>query len=121
ISPSGRFRSWISSIGNHEQCRLLSSCRSGGARGDRDNATMRRWFLGPLEKYGADLVLSGHDHSYARARKGGVTYLTSVSGPKYYDTSARDFSQNGATRVRWAERTSTYQAVTVSPTTLRVR
>jgi len=91
------------------------------ARGDRDNEVIRDAFLGPLERYGADLVLSGHDHSYARATKAGVTYLTSVSGPKYYDTSPRDFDDNGARRVRWAERTSTYQAIAVTPTTLRVR
>lgn len=192
VNPSGQYRSWISSIGNHEQCEVPGPCRSGSARGfrsyfhgpsnghpgqrstwyrvdhgpariivldafgpdlerqrdflvrslrtnprawsivlmhrgpfaargDRDNATMRRWFLGPLEKYGADLVLSGHDHSYARARKAGVTYLTSVSGPKYYDTSSRDFRENGATRVSWAERTSTYQVITVARSALRVR
>lgn len=192
VNPSGQYRSWISSIGNHEQCDVPSPCRSGdargfrsyfhgpdngfrgqrrtwyftdhgpariivldsfgsdlarqrdflvkalrtnrrpwsivlmhrgpfAARGDRDNATMRRWFLGPLERYGADLVLSGHDHSYARARKAGTTYLTSVSGLKYYDTSARDFSRNGATRQRWAERTSTYQVITVARSALRVR
>lgn len=192
ITPSGQYRSWVSSIGNHEQCKLLSTCRSdagrgfrsyfhaptngfegqrrtwfrvdhgpariivldsfGGdlarqraflidslrtntrawsivlmhrgpfaARGDRDNAEMRRAFLGPLERYGADLVLSGHDHSYARATKAGITYVTSVSGPKYYDTSSRDFRRGGAQRVRWAERTSTYQAITVTPTSLQVR
>lgn len=192
LTPAGQARSVVSSIGNHEQCRVPGSCRSGGgrgfrsyfqgasngvekqrrtwfrvdhgpariivldsfgsdlarqraflidslrtnprawsivlmhrgpfaARGDRDNAEMRRWFLGPLEKYGADLVLSGHDHSYARATKAGVTYVTSVSGPKYYDTSSSDFRRGGATRVRWAERTSTYQALRITPTSLTVR
>lgn len=192
INPSGQYRSWISSIGNHEQCVGAGSCRSGNARGfrsyfhapsnghpgqrrtwyfadhgpariivldtygkdlarqrdflvkalrtnqrpwsivlmhrgpfaardDRSNAEVRRWFLKPLERHGADLVLSGHDHSYARARKAGVTYLTSVSGPKYYDTSAQDFRDNGAIRRRAAYRTSTYQAVTVTPRALRVR
>jgi len=192
LTPSGQSRSWISSIGNHEQCKVPGPCRSGSARGfrsyfqgasngfdgqrrtwfrvdhgpariivldsfgsdlkrqraflvdslrtnrrawsivlmhrgpfaargDRDNAEIRRWFLGPLEKYGADLVLSGHDHSYARATKAGVTYVTSVSGPKYYDTSAKDFRENGARRVKWAERTSTFQALRITPTTLRLR
>ena len=192
LTPSGQTRSWLSSIGNHEQCKVPSPCRSGSARGfrsyfhgpsngftgqrrtwyrvdhgpariivldafgsdlgrqrdflveslrtnrrawsivlmhrgpfaargDRDNAEIRRAFLGPLERYGADLVLSGHDHSYARATKAGVTYVTSVSGPKYYDTSPKDFTENGARRVRSAERTSTFQVIDATPTTLRVR
>jgi len=192
LSPAGQWRNWISSIGNHEQCRLTSPCRSGSGRGfrsyfqfpsndfpdqrrtwfyvdqgparvivldsfgsdlrrqrsflaralrtnprpwsivlmhrgpfasvgDRRNTEMRRWFLPTLEKYDADLVLAGHDHSYARGRKAGVTYLTSVSGPKYYDTSARDWKAGGAKRVKSAYRTSTYQVITVTPTSLKVR
>ena len=54
--------------------------------------------LAPLyEKYGVDLVLQGHDHSYARTPKiagdhivdpsaSGVVYAISVSGPKMYET-----------------------------------
>ena len=50
----------------------------------------------PLEKYGVDLVLNGHDHTYARGHvpiksskfnnKGdfNTLYVTSVSGPKQY-------------------------------------
>lgn len=87
----------------------------------RKNTDMRRWFLPTLEKYGADLDLSGHDHSYARGSKAGVTYLTSVSGPKYYESSAKDWKASGATRVTSALRTSTYQVVTVTPTELKVR
>ncbi|MBA4608052.1 metallophosphoesterase family protein [Aeromicrobium sp. Marseille-Q0843] len=192
LSPAGQWRNWISSIGNHEQCRLKSPCRSGAGRGfrsyfqfpsngfpdqrrtwffvdqgparvivldtfasdlrpqrsflahalrtnrrpwsivlmhsgpfasvgDRRNTEMRKWFLPTLERYDADLVLSGHDHSYARGRKAGVTYLTSVSGPKYYDSSSRDWRAGGATRVKAAYRTSTYQVITVTPTSLKVR
>ncbi|MCL3837616.1 metallophosphoesterase [Aeromicrobium duanguangcaii] len=192
LTPSGQRSNWISSIGNHEQCRLTSPCRSGtgrgfrsyfqfpsngypeqrrtwffvdrgpariivldtfgkdlkrqsafladalrtnrrawsivlmhsgpfASRGDRKNTEMRRWFLPVMERYDADLVLSGHDHSYARGRKAGVTYLTSVSGPKYYDSSSKDWKRGGATRVKSAYRTSTYQVVTVTPTKLAVR
>ncbi|MET1132854.1 MAG: metallophosphoesterase family protein [Aeromicrobium sp.] len=192
LSPAGQWRNWVSSIGNHEQCRLTSPCRSGSGRGfrsyfqfpsngfpeqrrtwfyvdqgparvivldsfasdlrrqrsflahalrtnrrpwsivlthrgpfasvgDRTNTEMRRWFLPTLEKYDADLVLSGHDHSYARGHKAGVTYLTSVSGPKYYATSSQDWRAGGATRVKAAYRTSTYQVITVTPTELKVR
>ncbi len=53
--------------------------------------------LAPLyEKYGVDLVLQGHDHSYGRTHKvaggrvvdpsaPGVVYAISVSGPKMYE------------------------------------
>lgn len=192
LSPAGQWRNWVSSIGNHEQCRVKSSCRSGAGRGfrsyfqfpsngftdqrrtwffldqgparvivldtfgsdlrrqrsflahalrtnprpwsivlmhsgpfasvgDRKNTEMRKWFLPTLERYGADLVLSGHDHSYARGRKAGVTYLASVSGPKYYESSGKDWRAGGATRVKAAYRTSTYQVISVSPTQLKVR
>ena len=66
--------------------------------GDRRNTEMRKWFLPTLERYDADLVLSGHDHSYARGRKAGVTYLASVSGPKYYESSGKDWRAGGATK-----------------------
>ena len=63
--------------------------------GTRNNPNVRgQW--GPLfEKYGVDLVLQGHDHSYGRgnvatARKSstvhnGTVYVVSVSGGKMYD------------------------------------
>lgn len=192
LSPAGQSKNWLATIGNHEQCRLLSSCRSGdgsgfrsyfhapsngfaGQRktwffvdhgparfivldsfgsdlkqqrtfvkqalrtndrawsivlmhsgpfasvGHRRNTLMRKRFLSTFEKHGADLVLSGHDHSYARGHRNGVTYLTSVSGPKYYDSSRQDWKAGGATRVKAAYRTSTYQAVTVTPEKLSVR
>lgn len=89
--------------------------------GTRKNTEMRRWFLPTLEKYDADLVLMGHDHSYARGRKAGVTYLTSVSGPKYYKTSSEDWRAGGAERVTSAYRTSTYQVLTVTRTALKVQ
>jgi len=192
LSPSGQSANWMASIGNHEQCDLLTSCRSGdgrgfrsyfqgannrfekqrrtwffadagparfivldsfgsdpgrqraflrealktntrpwsivlmhsgpfASRGDRTHAAMREAFLPTFEKYGADLVLSGHDHSYARGSKAGVVYLTSVSGPKYYDTSAADWERGAAVRAKAAYRTSTYQAITVTPTEIAVR
>ncbi len=191
LSPSGQSRNWLVAIGNHEQCLLVSGCRSGdgrgfrsyfqgasngfadqrrtwyfvdhgparfivldsfgkdlraqraflreaarsnprawtivllhsgpfASRGDRRNTAMRKAFLASFERYGVDLVLSGHDHSYARGAKAGVTYVTSVSGPKYYTSSAKDWRAGGARRVRSAYRTSTYQALTISPTRLRV-
>jgi len=35
------------------------------------------------------LFLQGHDHSYGRMRRNGVTYVISVSGPKMYDLQSK--------------------------------
>ncbi len=191
LTPSGQSKNWLAAIGNHEQCILLKSCRSGQGQGfrayfhgasngyakqrrtwfyvdygaarfivldsfgndlprqraflakalatnnqpwsivvmhagpfasdsKRNNDKIRKAFLPTLEKYGADLVLSGHDHSYARGSKAGVTYLTSVSGPKYYDSGAADWQRGGAVREVAAYRTSTYQSISVTSTELKV-
>jgi hypothetical protein len=89
----------------------------------RSNDEVRRLWLPILEARKADLVLTGHDHSYARGHltPGGPVYVTSVSGPKYYDASDADWRANGATRVAWAARTSTYQVIRISGDTLRYR
>ncbi len=67
---------------------------------DRDNGNIRNWWKPLFDKYGVDLVLQGHDHTYARSAKGGpknvnvpdgvrgqqanTVYVVSVSGPKMY-------------------------------------
>lgn len=58
----------------------------------RDNKKIRDAFMPIFDKYKVDLVLQGHDHTYARTYriKGGeinpegTIYITSVSGPKQY-------------------------------------
>lgn len=58
----------------------------------RDNKKIRDAFMPIFDKYGVDLVLQGHDHTYARTHKikagnidsKGTVYITSVSGPKQY-------------------------------------
>lgn len=61
----------------------------------RDYPELRELFLPVFDKYGVDLVLQGHDHSYGRTyklRQGkivrddekGTVYVVSVSGPKVY-------------------------------------
>lgn len=63
---------------------------------DRDSRTTREAFQPLFDKYGVDLVLTGHDHTYARSKKifegkitgddqRGTVYVVSVSGPKAYD------------------------------------
>ena len=67
-----------------------------------------------------DLVLSGHDHSYARGSRtpNGPVFAVSVSGPKYYEVTDADWTLNGATRTAWAAATSTYQVITIAGDTL---
>lgn len=66
---------------------------------DRDNPELRKAWQPVLEEYGVDLVLQGHDHTYARSGLGGphnvpeglrnqssnTVYVVSVSGPKMYE------------------------------------
>lgn len=66
---------------------------------NRDNAILRSMWRPLIEKYGVDLVLTGHDHAYARSGLGGpenvndgvrakvsnTVYVVSVSGPKMYE------------------------------------
>jgi hypothetical protein len=75
------------------------------AANDRDNARLRAAWRPILEEHGVDLVLQGHDHSYARSGLGGPTnanvpegvraqssntvYVVSVSGPKMYQLQER--------------------------------
>lgn len=68
-----------------------------------------------LERRNADLVLTGHDHSYARGyrKANGTAFVTSVSGPKYYPVTDTDWRKRGATRVVWAQGTSTYQVISI--------
>jgi hypothetical protein len=64
--------------------------------GKRDDHNTRNAFLPLFDKYNVDLVLTGHDHSYARSYKlrngtvvpnteKGTVYVLSVSGPKQYE------------------------------------
>ena len=66
----------------------------------RDNAQLRKHFQPILEKHGVDLVLTGHDHSYARgiasdnkSEKPSIVYVVSVSGPKMYEAGDKNWMQ----------------------------
>ena len=99
------------------------------ARG-RDNAKLREIWKPLLDEFKVDLVLTGHDHTYARsgdvsnrARVGsinvlsgynqvydpaiGTVYVVSVSGPKMYDLT------NDSWAVRTAEDTQLFQVISV--------
>jgi 3',5'-cyclic AMP phosphodiesterase CpdA len=97
------------------------------ASGDRDNPGLRAAWQPILEEAGVDLVLQGHDHSYARSGLGGPTnlpegvrrkssntvYVVSVSGPKMYE------SQKHWTFSRQASGVQLFQIIRVSPERIR--
>lgn len=79
----------------------------------RDNATLRNLWQPIFDKYHVDMVLQGHDHSYARSgplvyqnipsgteahcTPSGTVYVVSVSGPKLYDMARFDWMRRAAT------------------------
>ncbi|MDQ1204387.1 metallophosphoesterase family protein [Microbacterium sp. SORGH_AS_0862] len=104
------------------------------ASGDRDNALIRDAWLPILEKHDVDLVLQGHDHTYARGNlvsneqnlpagadpatdNAGPVYLVTVAGPKDYGLSPdgnNNWTQNGAHRRIAATNQQMYQTVDVT-------
>jgi 3',5'-cyclic AMP phosphodiesterase CpdA len=101
---------------------------------DRDNPRLRDLWKPVFDEFRVDLVLTGHDHTYARsgdvsAAVGtanvpagyqqvydpaiGTVYVVSVSGPKMYGLGDSHWA------VRFAEDTQLYQIITVDPRELR--
>ncbi len=102
---------------------------------DRDNPELRKAWKPLFEKYGVDLVLQGHDHTYARTgletpashyeisdfdedgaedieMRTGTVYVNSVSGPKMYTLNPKPFM------VSTAGNTQLYQVIRVEGDTL---
>jgi len=90
----------------------------------RDNKELRGMWLPVIEKHKVDLVLQGHDHTYARSKnlrsgvnvrdgESGTVYVVSVSGPKMYDLNREQWMQ------RAAEDTQLYQIITVDGDAVR--
>ena len=95
---------------------------------DRDYAEMRAALVPLYEKYGVDLVLQGHDHSYARTYKiaggkivdlaaPGVIYATSVSGSKMYKTH----QANRELMAKIIEQKQFFQVIQVAPDRLEYK
>jgi 3',5'-cyclic AMP phosphodiesterase CpdA len=96
----------------------------------RDNARIRQLWQPIFDRYHVDLVLQGHDHTYARtglqtasagdsstsaANPGsGTVYVNSVAGPKQYSLDRRPEQK------RTAEGTQLYQVVSIDGDTLRL-
>lgn len=93
----------------------------------RDNKRTRETFKPLFDRYKVDLVLQGHDHTYARGMKNipmrkkgavsGTMYVVSVSGPKMTD--------HGVEKVPWMDRLEVYrqlyQVITVDGERLSYR
>ena len=94
----------------------------------RDFEYAREFWKPLFDKYNVDLVLNGHDHTYARghvpvranetAANGnlGTVYVTSVSGPKQYELDPeqiKSYSTDGYVPDTSAEQTQFYQVITV--------
>ena len=70
----------------------------------RDNPELRALWQPIYDKHGVDIVLNGHDHTYARSnlvsgrptRSGGTVYVVSVSGPKMYELDREDWMASSA-------------------------
>lgn len=102
---------------------------SSGA--DRDSPNKRAALLPVINKHGVDIVLQGHDHTYARGvigqtpervayqSKGGkvsTMFVNSVSGPKQYNFRENDwdgYADDDVVLVRKAENTQFYQVITI--------
>ena len=88
------------------------SCSQG-----RDKEEYRNAIKPILERYGVDLVLQGHDHTYCRGqnlegvgedRENPPMYMTSVAGPKMYGLRVDKWSD------RTASETQLYQNIEVT-------
>mgnify|MGYP006284775347 CR=1 FL=1 len=101
------------------------------ASAGRNNERLRNLWKPVFDEFGVDLVLQGHDHSYARGRADlpdenrvagmnardqytGTVYVVSVSGGKMYNLNPDGWEDlEGATRDRGAENTQLFQVITI--------
>jgi len=94
----------------------------------RDFEFARKNWKPLLDKYNLDLVLNGHDHTYARGHvpvrttdqdsvdEVRTVYVTSVSGPKQYQLDReqlKGYEADGYQLVKSGEQTQFYQVITV--------
>jgi 3',5'-cyclic AMP phosphodiesterase CpdA len=107
---------------------------------DRDNPQVRDLLLPILLRHNVDLVLQGHDHTYARGSVGGAEgqvpvstpvtgeaglatmFVNSVSGAKQYEFSIDgwdDYRQDGVELARRAENTQFFQVIEIDGEALR--
>lgn len=116
---------------------------------ERDNPKLRALWKPVFDELGVDLVLQGHDHTYARGRvperlqaadgtvgsaihnvqdgmntldqQSGTVYVVSVSGGKMYESAPDGWTPYEAVLERKAENTQLFQVIHVSGDTLSYR
>lgn len=87
-------------------------------RKGRTNSTAKKQWVPLFDKYGVDLVLTGHDHSYMRSKplragkavadgEFGTVYVVATGCDKFYDFERLDIAEVQFTN------TATYQVITV--------
>ncbi len=94
----------------------------------RDFEYARKVWKPMFEKYGVDLVLNGHDHTYARGHtpvksqnvnESGIfktLYVTSVSGPKQYKVDKvkiKNYEVDGYKSDKMREKTQFFQVINI--------
>ena len=94
----------------------------------RDFEYARKIWKPLFDKYGVDLVLNGHDHTYARGhipvkssnigQSGNIKslYITSVSGPKQYELDKEQFKNyesDGYKTDKFGEQTQFFQVISI--------
>ncbi len=93
---------------------------------ERDDRETRDAFLPLFDRYQVDLVLTGHDHAYARthpwrggahvpAGEHGTVYVVSSSGPKFYTVNA----QYAGIMAKLAGDRQLFQTIAIDGPTLR--
>ena len=101
----------------------------------RNEPVLREHWVPVFEENNIDLVLMGHDHTYARGYNNaditettgmtvGPVYAVSNSGAKHYDLETEEknvWTNNEATQVIRGERVTTYQVIDVSADQLTYR
>jgi len=99
----------------------------------RDNPELRAAWKPLFDEHRVDLVLQGHDHTYARGRAenltqgvntrspvGGTVYVNSVSGAKMYELKPDEWDgYEPVDLARSAENTQLFQVIRVEGDTLR--
>lgn len=80
------------------------------AKKSRDNKELRELWQPIIDKHKVDLVMTGHDHTYARTNlvtgqnvrrdRAGTVYVVSVSGPKMYELDRDDRMQRAGEQLQ---------------------
>ena len=66
----------------------------------RDNPELRSLWKPLFDEFKVDLVLTGHDHTYARTHSEGTAYIVSVSGPKLYQLDKQEWMHRSAEKIQ---------------------